>query len=79
MDSAEANLQTHIRSFHLVQVLLRYKLNYTAENGLPMPGIGSCANKVRLMGPAGVRGYRFPDAGWGPEPNPPVLPQSLRP
>jgi hypothetical protein len=32
-----------LRFFHLVQVLLGYKLNYTAENGLSMSGIGSCA------------------------------------
>ena len=41
-------------------MVLRYKLNYTAESGLPISGIGACANKIRLVGPAGVRGYRFP-------------------
>ena len=54
MNSADANLQMHVRFFYLVQVLLRYKLNYTytVESRLPISGIGSCANKVRLMGPA---------------------------
>ena len=40
MNSAEANLQMYVKCFHLVQVLLRYKLNYTVESGLPMSGIG---------------------------------------
>ena len=53
MDSAEANLEMHVRSFNLVQVLLRYKLNYTAENGLPMSGIDtlwSNAQSQHLVG-----------------------------
>jgi hypothetical protein len=55
MNSAEANLQTHVRSFHLVPVLLRYKLNYSAENGLPISGIDTHANKIQpVSGESGI-------------------------